>query len=133
MGRLGNEGRGSTEEAGGCRDGPGVGVRGSPPDHAEQSVHLQALPCAGPQQEHILWEIEGHHQCPLLTGTEPSPAHSQPALATPLPSWLKWVSAPPGPGTEQSSLALRKVLHLFTNTRWPPMSFWGVGASQHGP
>lgn len=63
-------------------------------------------------------------------GSEPPPALTPRALATPLPSWSKWVSAPPGPGTEQSNLALRKVLHLFTSTRWPPASFWGVGASQ---
>lgn len=57
-----------------------------------------------------------------------SPPHPHPglALAVPLPSWSKWVSAPPGPGTEHTSLALRKVLHLFTSTRWPPASFWGV-------
>lgn len=39
------------------------------------------------------------------------------------PSWLKCVSIPWGPGTEQTSLALMKVLHLFTSTRWPPTSF----------
>ena len=41
-----------------------------------------------------------------------------------LPSWLKCVSMPWGPGTEQTSLALMKVLHLFTSTLWPPTSFW---------
>lgn len=40
------------------------------------------------------------------------------------PSWLKCVSMPWGPGTEQTSLALMKVLHLLTSTLWPPTSFW---------
>lgn len=40
------------------------------------------------------------------------------------PSWLKCVSMPWGPGTEQTSLALMKVLHLFTSTLCPPTSFW---------
>lgn len=31
---------------------------------------------------------------------------------------------PWGPGTEQTSLALMKVLHLLTSTLWPPTSFW---------
>lgn len=99
-----------------------------PPDRAEQCVHLEALPCLGPQQEHILWETEGHCHCPPLMALGlPTPA-PRPPLALPLPSWSKWVSAPPGPGTEQTSLALRKVLHLFTSTRWPPASFCGSEA-----
>lgn len=61
-----------------------------------------------------------------LALSPPIPAPGLP-LAMPLPSWSKWVSAPPGPGTEQTSLALRKVLHLFTSTRWPPASFCRVG------
>lgn len=61
---------------------------------------------------------------PLSSWALPSPALGP----APLPSWSKWVSAPPGPGTEQTSLALRKVLHLFTSTRWPPASFCEVGA-----
>lgn len=42
-----------------------------------------------------------------------------------LPSWLKCVSMPWGPGTEHTSLALMKVLHLLTSTLWPPTSFCG--------
>lgn len=99
-----------------------------PPDHAEKRVHFQALACLGPEQEHILWETENHCQCPPLTGPAPSPLlYPGLPLAMPLPSWSKWVSAPPGPGTEQTSLALRKVLHLFTSTRWPPASFCEAG------
>lgn len=41
----------------------------------------------------------------------------------PLPSSSKWVSMPPGPGTEHTSRALLKVLHLLTSTLWPPASF----------
>lgn len=99
-----------------------------PPDCAEKCVHLEALPCLGPQQEHILWETEGHCHCPPLTGSVPPCSHTQVSLGPYLPSWSKWVSAPAGPGTEQTSLALRKVLHLFTSTRWPPASFCGSEA-----
>lgn len=35
----------------------------------------------------------------------------------------KCVSMPSAPGTEQMSLAFRKVLHLFTRQQWPPSSF----------
>lgn len=35
----------------------------------------------------------------------------------------KWVSMPSAPGTEQMSLAFRKVLHLLTRQQWPPSSF----------
>lgn len=42
-----------------------------------------------------------------------------------LPSWLKCVSMPWGPGTEHTSRALMKVLHLLTSTLWPPTSFCG--------
>lgn len=50
-----------------------------PPDCAKQGVHLKGPPCAGPQQEHILWETEGHHQCPTLTDSEPSAPTPRPA------------------------------------------------------
>lgn len=35
----------------------------------------------------------------------------------------KCVSMPSAPGTEQMSLAFRKVLHLLTRQQWPPSSF----------
>ena len=31
---------------------------------------------------------------------------------------------PSSPGTEQTSLAFRNVLHLLTRQQWPPSSFW---------
>lgn len=83
MARLGYEGRGSTEEAGVHR--PGQGVRVSEgrqvclPDCAEKRIHLEALSCLGPQQEHVLWETEDHCQCTLLTGSEPSHSRPRPA------------------------------------------------------
>lgn len=39
------------------------------------------------------------------------------------PSSSKWVSVPSSSSTEQTILALRKVVHLFTRLRCPPMSF----------
>lgn len=40
------------------------------------------------------------------------------------PNSSKCVSMPFIPGTEHASLALRKVVHLFTSILCPPMSFW---------
>lgn len=42
----------------------------------------------------------------------------------------KCVSMPSAPGTEQMSLAFRKVLHLFTRQQWPPSSFCTGGAER---
>lgn len=39
-----------------------------------------------------------------------------------LPSSSKWVSVPSSSRTEHTILALRKVVHLFTRLRCPPMS-----------
>lgn len=55
-----------------------------PPDRAEKCVHLQALPRLGPQQEHILWETEGHCHGPPLAGSGPSPL-PHPGLPWPCP------------------------------------------------
>lgn len=49
----------------GDRDQAVVGGKGRPvcpPDRAEKRVHLEALACLGPQQEHILWGTESHCQ-----------------------------------------------------------------------
>ena len=45
----------------------------------------------------------------------------------------KCVSIPSGPGTEQTSRALRKVLHLFTRQQCPPSSFCNRGTPVLSP
>lgn len=63
---------------------------------------------------------------PALPRVAPKPARVEKA-PTPLlahsRSSSKCVSIPSGPGTEQTSRAFRKVLHLFTRQQWPPSSF----------
>lgn len=41
-----------------------------------------------------------------------------------IPSSSNCVSTPDGPGTEHTSLALRKVVHLLIRLLFPPTSFW---------
>ena len=72
--KLRFKGRGSTEDPRVQRPGLGQGEGRPvcPPDRAEKCVHLEVLPRLGPQQEHVLWETEGHCQCPPLTAPKPS-------------------------------------------------------------
>ena len=60
----------------------------------------------------IKWE---HHLKWLKRGSTEEPLYSR--------SSSKCVSMPSAPGTEQMSLAFRKVLHLFTRQQCPPSSF----------
>lgn len=68
---------GYTDQARGVRVSEGRQV--CLPDCAEKRIHLEALSCLGPQQEHVLWETEDHCQCTLLTGSEPSHSRPRPA------------------------------------------------------
>ena len=108
---------------------PGVGVvRGGPCAHLtvlNRAYTSRVFPALGHSRNTSSGRQRATVNAPRsLTLSPPHPYPGLP-LAMPSPSWSKWVSAPPGPGTEHTSLALRKVLHLFTSTRWPPASFWG--------
>lgn len=48
-----------------------------------------------------------------------------------IPSSSKCVSMPPGPETEQTSLAFRKVLQRLIKLRFPPTSFWQTDTQYH--
>lgn len=98
------------------------GGKGAQPGGGEDSVDqgVALVPCL--QQEDVPCKPGGRQHCPDVPrppmgtlGGRPHPPHSR--------SSSKWVSAPSGPGTAQTSRAFRKVVHLFTRLRCPPTSF----------
>jgi len=82
---------------------------------------MDSVPCPSPCAR-----AQGCRRTIGVTQRPPTePTHSR--------SSSKCVSIPSGPGTEQTSRAFRKVLHLFTRQQCPPSSFCVRGTQQSAP